>query len=41
MAGDRPGDQVDVYVTFPENYGVEDLNGKEALFQVTVNGIYK
>lgn len=41
LIGAHPGDQVDVYVTFPENYGVEDLNGKEALFQVTVNGIYK
>lgn len=37
----HPGDQVDVYVTFPEDYGVEELNGKEALFQVTVNGIYE
>lgn len=41
LIGSHPGDQVDVYVTFPEDYGVEDLNGKEALFQVTVNGIYE
>ena len=41
LIGAHPGDQVDVYVTFPENYGVEDLNGKEALFQVTINGIYE
>ena len=41
LIGAHPGDQVDVYVTFPEDYGVEDLNGKEALFQVTVNGIYE
>ena len=41
LIGAHPGDQVDVYVTFPEDYGVEELNGKEALFQVTVNGIYK
>lgn len=41
LIGAHPGDQVDVYVTFPEDYGVKDLNGKEALFQVTVNGIYE
>ena len=41
LIGAHPGDQVDVYVTFPEDYGVEDLNGKEALFKVTVNGIYE
>ena len=41
LIGSHPGDQVDVYVTFPEDYGVEELNGKEALFQVTVNGIYE
>ena len=41
LIGAHPGDQVDVYVTFPEDYGVEKLNGKEALFQVTVNGIYE
>ena len=41
LIGAHPGDQVDVYVTFPEDYGVEDLNGKEALFQVAINGIYE
>lgn len=41
LIGAHPGDKVDVYVTFPEDYGVEELNGKEALFQVTVNGIYE
>ena len=41
LIGAHPGDKVDVYVTFPENYGKEDLNGKEALFKVTVNGIYR
>ena len=41
LIGAHPGDIVNVYVTFPENYGKEDLNGKEALFVVTVNGIYK
>ena len=35
------GDTVEVTVTFPEDYGVEELNGKEAVFTVTVNGIYE
>lgn len=41
LIGAHPGDQVDVKVTFPEDYGMEDLNGKEALFKVTINGIYE
>lgn len=41
LIGAHPGDTVDVVVTFPENYGVEELNGKEALFVTTVNGIYR
>ena len=40
LIGAHPGDEVDVYATFPENYGNEQLNGKEALFKVVVNGIY-
>ena len=41
LIGAHPGDQVEVVVTFPENYGVDNLNGKEATFDVTVNGIYQ
>ena len=41
LIGAHPGDTVDVNVTFPENYGVEDLNGQDAVFEVTVNGIYQ
>lgn len=41
LIGHHPGDSVDVTVTFPGNYGKDELNGKEALFKVTVNGIYK
>lgn len=41
LIGAHPGQSVDVKVTFPEDYGQEDLNGKEALFKVVVNGIYK
>ena len=40
LIGHHPGDSVDVTVTFPEDYGKDELNGKEALFKVTVNGIY-
>ncbi len=41
LIGSHPGDQVEVTVTFPEDYGNEELNGKEAVFDVTVNGIYE
>ena len=40
LIGAHPGDNVTVTVTFPEDYGKENLNGKEAVFEVTVNGIY-
>ncbi|MDD7740248.1 MAG: FKBP-type peptidyl-prolyl cis-trans isomerase [Fusicatenibacter sp.] len=39
LIGAHPGDTVEVNVTFPEDYG-HDLGGKDALFQVTINGIY-
>ena len=41
LIGHHPGDSIDVTVTFPEDYGKDELNGKEALFKVTINGIYK
>lgn len=41
LIGSHPGDEVEVTVTFPDDYGVEDLNGKEAVFDVTINGIYR
>ncbi|MBR5578657.1 MAG: FKBP-type peptidyl-prolyl cis-trans isomerase [Lachnospiraceae bacterium] len=41
LIGSHPGDQVLVTVTFPEDYSSEDLQGKEAEFDVTVNGIYE
>ena len=34
-----PGETFDVVVTFPEDYGNEDLNGKEAVFKTTLNYI--
>ncbi|MCI7106469.1 MAG: hypothetical protein PUA77_09595 [Lachnospiraceae bacterium] len=33
--------KVEVNVTFPDNYGSEELNGKNAVFEVTINGIYE
>ena len=36
LIGAKAGDNVDVKVTFPENYGAKDLASKEALFKVTV-----
>lgn len=40
LVGYKAGDKVTVEVTFPENYGNEELNGKDAVFEVTINGIY-
>lgn len=40
LVGHKVGDNVTVEVTFPENYGNEELNGKDAVFEVTINGIY-
>lgn len=41
LIGAHVGDTVEVVVTFPENYGVEELNGKDAVFTTTINGIYE
>lgn len=38
LIGHKPGEEVSVEVTFPENYD-EELAGKDAVFAVTVNGI--
>lgn len=39
LIGKNVADDVDVNVSFPEEYGKEDLNGKEALFKVLVKEI--
>ncbi|MDD3224679.1 MAG: trigger factor [Clostridium sp.] len=39
LVGLKKNDTKDVVVTFPEDYGKEDLNGKEATFKVTVKEI--
>ena len=42
LIGAHPGDEIDVYTTFPDPYNNNpDLSGKEALFEVTINGIYE
>lgn len=39
LIGAKVGESKEVNVTFPENYGKEELNGKPALFEVTVKEI--
>lgn len=39
LIGKNVNDNVEVNVTFPENYGREELNGKPAKFEVTIKGI--
>lgn len=41
LIGSHPGDTVEVNVAFPEDYGNEELNGKDAVFEVVINGIYE
>ncbi|AMB99808.1 trigger factor [Aerococcus urinaehominis] len=39
LAGAKEGDEVEVKVTFPEDYHAEDLAGQEATFQVKVHEV--
>ena len=39
LVGKKVGEEVEVNVTFPENYGAKDLAGKAAVFKVEVKGI--
>ena len=41
IVGHKAGETFDITVTFPEDYGNEDLNGKEAVFTIALNHIYK
>jgi len=41
LIGHRVGETFDINVTFPEEYGNEELNGKDAVFNITINGIYE
>lgn len=39
LVGAKAGDQLDVKVSFPDEYGVEELAGKPAVFEVKVNEV--
>lgn len=39
LVGHSPGETFDINVTFPEDYGKEELNGKDAVFEITINHI--
>jgi trigger factor len=39
LIGHMPGESFDIEVTFPEDYGVDNLNGKDAIFAITINHI--
>ena len=39
LIGAKPGEDVEVKVTFPEQYHAEDLAGKEAIFKVKVHEV--
>lgn len=41
LIGAHPGDNVTVEVTFPDDYSGEEVAGKDAVFAVTINGIYQ
>ncbi len=41
LIGHKVGETFDIEVTFPEDYGNEELNGKDAVFTITVNHLYK
>ncbi|WP_102401086.1 trigger factor [Haloimpatiens massiliensis] len=41
LIGAKKGEEKEVNVKFPEEYGKEELNGKDATFKVTVNEIQK
>jgi trigger factor len=39
LVGAKPGDEVEVTVTFPDEYQAEDMAGKQAVFTVTVKSL--
>jgi len=41
LVGKKAGEQVDVKVGFPANYGAEHLAGRDAIFDVTVHEIHE
>lgn len=41
IVGHKSGETFDIEVTFPEDYGKDDLNGRDAVFKITINKVYK
>ena len=42
LIGAHPGDKLEIYITFAENYkNNKTLAGKKVLFKITVHGIYQ
>ena len=41
LVGAKPGDVVEVNVTFPEDYNTEKLAGKDALFTCTIHSVWE
>jgi len=41
IVGHKVGETFDLHVTFPEDYGKEELNGKDAVFKTTINYLVK
>lgn len=41
LIGHEVGETFDINVTFPDDYGVDELNGKDAVFTTTINYIEK
>lgn len=41
LIGYNVGDILNVEVTFPDDYGAPELAGKDAVFEVTINGLYE
>lgn len=39
LVGGKAGDEIDVHVTFPEEYHAESLSGKPALFKVKIHSV--
>lgn len=37
VAGHKPGEEFDITVTFPEDYGAEELAGKETIFKIKLH----
>lgn len=41
LVGAKKGEKKDVNVKFPEDYHAEELKGKDALFECTINAVKK